>query len=291
MMLYGLWSNTLATDIENYGDTGKAITNLLTLTDAARQYSTEYLIEQELLYSAIICGISFSNWIYDYSTPELSDLKKELSIRLNKAKYIGANDYQNIEERIRSMRIAEDKYFLISLFCESELCAYNKKSYYSMKRWYLAASDSRGVFASDMRECFEKLFFHGDADSSLNTLNNDFDRIKNDIVHHLECLDSYHMHFREHRKMNDSNTIIGQKFKEFCGIDCSPQSDRHSARLLDRDFYNDKLMRVETLRCEMHTKFNKSHYSHDKQDRIYFHPGKEGIMDERVLVVHIGRHL
>lgn len=40
--------------------------------------------------------------------------------------------------------------------------------------------------------------------------------------------------------------------------------------------------------CELHTKFKRFNIDRDNQDRIYFFPGKEGILDGKAIVKYIG---
>ncbi len=79
--------------------------------------------------------------------------------------------------------------------------------------------------------------------------------------------------------------------KEITGIDCSPQSNRGSTQLLRVLLYNDITCCKEELNCEMHTKFKTYNRDRFNQDRIYFHPGKEGEKNGNVIIKHIGKHL
>ena len=49
-------------------------------------------------------------------------------------------------------------------------------------------------------------------------------------------------------------------------------------------------IKQELLLCELHTKFSTYNRDATKQDRIYFHKGKKGILEDKLIVIHIGDH-
>ena len=75
------------------------------------------------------------------------------------------------------------------------------------------------------------------------------------------------------------------------GIACSPQAGRDKVQILKETYFNTKSGQEETVICELHTKFRKFNIDKNKQDRIYFFPGKTGIKEGKVIVKHIGKHL
>ena len=56
-------------------------------------------------------------------------------------------------------------------------------------------------------------------------------------------------------------------------------------------YFNSKNGQEEAVTCELHTKFKRFNIDIDKQDRIYFFPGKREILEGKVIVKHIGGHL
>jgi len=291
MRLNGVWCNNIASDIERYIDIKEAIEMLLSLIDASLKHETQYHLEQDQLYSHKINSIDFIDWLYDYTIPELRDLKRELSIHISRSQNITSVEYSRIKEYVVAGKITNEKHFFVSNNTASPLNAWDKGTYYRMKRYFLVNTPNKNTFSEDLPECFENLFFHPDVAVSLNTLNNEFSSIKDEIVAHLGLLEDYHSSFAEHRKANNSNREVSLRFMEFAKISCSPQSGRDTTKALRKDFLNTKTNEMETILCELHTKFNKWNRDRERQDRIYFHPGKDDIENGKVLIIHIGKHL
>lgn len=84
---------------------------------------------------------------------------------------------------------------------------------------------------------------------------------------------------------------IAQQFIIDTGIDCSPQAARKKVQVLKETQMNEITGQEETVICELHTKFKTFNVDREKQDRIYFFPGKPGILGGRIIVKHIGTHL
>jgi len=291
MKLSGIWSNNLASDIENYNNDELAVKCLLSLIDESKEYDTTYYCNNDKLYNGTVNNVEFIDWIYDKLPIETYEDRRELGIYIDKAQDISESDYVSIEQGGKVNPFNGSKCYIISLCRINEKYVYDGCTYFLMKQSYLAESKTKDAFTKDMQECFKYVSFHPDVKRTLNTLNNNFNSIISEIITHLSCLSNYYPDFCMHRKNGDSNRVIGEQFKLKTGIDCSPQGSRGSVKALTKEFYNEALKRNEQLCCEMHTKFKKANRQPLKQDRIYFHPGKDGVMDGKVLVIHIGKHM
>lgn len=138
---------------------------------------------------------------------------------------------------------------------------------------------------------FQHIHFTESAFQSFqNTLQNDFQDMKEEIVAHLSKLNAYFQGFVSLRTSNADNRTLCTAFKEFSGIDCSPQAGRSHVQTLSRTFYNQIAKQEEQLCCELHTKFHTFNRDRRSQDRIYFHPGRDGIEGGKIIVIHIGKH-
>ncbi len=82
-----------------------------------------------------------------------------------------------------------------------------------------------------------------------------------------------------------------EKFSADTGIACSPQAGREKVQTLKEKYMNHLSGQEEVVICELHTKFKTFNINREQQDRIYFFPGKQGILDGRIIVKHIGAHL
>lgn len=128
-------------------------------------------------------------------------------------------------------------------------------------------------------------------ETTVNTLNRKFEDIRAEIVEHLVHIDNYHSRFSEMLEGHKSYQEIAQQFFMDTGIDCSPQASRKKVQVLKETQINEITGQEETIDCELHTKFKTFNSDREKQDRIYFFPGKHGIAGGRIIVKHIGTHL
>ena len=228
------------------------------------------------------------DWLTSRETISLRDIKKELSIKINKAQKIKEQEYM---EDISSVGSLNDKRVIILSFDKANVyCVCCIDDYYVALRKYLAM-EKKDDFCKDMLECFPNIYFTDDIASTINTLNRKFEELREEIVEHLIELNNYHTKFLELLSQNESNQVIAQKFYEDTRIDCSPQSSRNSVRELKISCFNEINKRNEVINCELHTKFNKHNIDRTKQDRIYFFPGRQGIHEGKIIVKHIGKHL
>lgn len=285
MKIQGLWDENAPLALGAAAENVEALLeSVLEMLDISLQYNTEYHVLEDSLYSQMICGEEFVNWLYDYTQPELRDLKKELCIRINKSKPVRGKCMEQQEEWL-----AREKTFTVGKDGKKTDLVWTCADYWEFKRNVLARC-SKAEFAHDLAECFENIYFTDSVEPSLHTLNNQFSDIRGEIVEHLSKLNSYYAEFRSKRQSNVDNRSICLEFKEFSGINCSPQAGRESVHTLYRRFYNVKDKAEEELCCELHTKFKKYNRDRENQDRIYFHPGKDGICEGKIIVIHIGSH-
>jgi hypothetical protein len=227
-------------------------------------------------------------WLGSKKQIGLCDIKKELSIKINKAKKICGDEYRSIlcnvgksdKEKLLVLNFDNISVFYISTMDE----------YLVGLRSYLAM-EKKDDFCRDMLECFPNIYFVEDIASTFNSLNRDFEELREEIVEHLTKINDYHANFVDLLSQNKNNQAISQKFYADTGIECAPQAGREGIQALTISCYNEKSKQVESVKCELHTKFKKFNTDRTKQDRIYFFPGKSGIKDGKIIVKHIGKHL
>lgn len=227
-------------------------------------------------------------WLTSRETISLRDVKKELSIKMNKAKKISEQEYMDVISRVGGL--IDKRVMILSFYKEKVYYIYCIDDYYIALRKYLAM-EKKDDFCRDMLECFPNIYFADDIASTINTLNRKFEELREEIVEHLIELNNYHSKFLEMLSENKSNQTIAQKFCADTGIDCSPQASRDSVRALKISCFNELSSRNEIINCELHTKFKKFNIDRTKQDRIYFFPGRKGIHEGKIIVKHIGKHL
>ena len=227
-------------------------------------------------------------WLGSKEQVSLRDIKRELSIKINKAEKICGEEYIRITRNVG--RLEKSKTLILDFDNENVYYISTMDEYYAGLRSYLSM-EKKDDFCNDMLECFPNIYFDEGIDATVNSLNRDFEDLKEEIVEHLTKINDYHPKFIYLLSQNKSNQFISQEFYAETGIECSPQAGREGIRSLKMSCYNENSKQVEIVKCELHTKFKKYNIDRTKQDRIYFFPGKPGIKDGKVIVKYIGKHL
>lgn len=278
MLLEAIWTNEITNQFVHLDEPISRIEKFLDLLDYCDENTLYKYIDEEKIYS----DDKFCQWLYEKNIPELTDLKRELQIKIGKSIGVESIKYCELidENKITSLKFNFDE---------------SKKNYlYTIKKMYIIRqrilrTESKADFKEDINNCFQNIFFDDSVKTSINTLNRKFDDIKDEIIDHLIALDEQAATLKMLQKR--ANDEIAATLIEKTGIDCSPQSGRDSVIELKRTFLNEVNLKEEEICCELHTKFKKFGIDRTKQDRIYFFPGRDGIKDGKIIVVHIGKHL
>lgn len=291
MVSHGVLDFCIVTDIINSSNAYTTLENIISTLGCMANNLTTIVYADELFYQEC-SGMVFANWLYDYSSqPELRDIKKELSIQLNKATQIDEETYLAYLQAVNELDASSG--LKMSICCRETNVLYvgTPSRYWEAKQWYLAGYVRKNEFLSEAISCFPNLYFHNNVPSSFNTLNGDFITERPIIVKHLQALDAFKKCFTELSNAGVGYREMCTEFEGIHAIECSPQASRGATRHLRFDFPNIQTAETETLCCELHTKLKWQGMDREHQDRIYFHPGKDGIADGKVLIVHIGTHL
>jgi hypothetical protein len=227
-------------------------------------------------------------WLYSKDQIELNDLKRELSRKIERAKCAAADLFDKMSELVG--KLAAIKTLILLYDNENVFCISTKQEYYTGLRKYLIM-EKKDSFCKDLPECFPNIYFSEGIDTTVNTLNRKFDEIRGDLVKHLTGIDDFQSTFLQLLRENASYQKLAECFTAGTGIECSPQAGRDKVQVLKETHFNKKTGQEETVICELHTKFKRFNIDRDNQDRIYFFPGKEGILDGKAIVKYIGGHL
>ncbi len=227
-------------------------------------------------------------WLGSKDQIELNDIKRELSRYLEKARCSEKEVFDKFANNIG--KLITPKLLLLSFKKESIYYISTILEYYTGIRSYLAA-EKKDEFCGDLQECFPHIFFVEGIGTTINTLNRKFEDIREEIVEHLVCINNYQKRFHEMLEEHRSYQEISRQFTMDTGIDCSPQAGRGKVQALKEIRLNEMTGQEETVVCELHTKFSTFNIDRERQDRIYFFPGKQGILGGRIIVKHIGNHL
>jgi len=270
-------SATIGLETDVYG----SVSDLLDMIDFSTERDTSYLVHDDTLYSQAMFDADFITWVYDRSDSELNSIKHELLQRIWRAESIGS------EEELASVLDRPDSF---SVGKPSPNFVWCTKDFLIFKQNRLSLISSKSEFGRELPECFENIFFDKYVPATLNTLQTEFEDIKGEIIYHLQKLDEFYEKLRSMRSGRGYDSkAMSQAFFEYSHIKCSRQAGRDGVTLLKRKYINSETKIEETLVCEMHTKFS-THNRSGKPDRIYFHPGKAGICEGKIIVIHIGEH-
>ncbi|MCI9421564.1 hypothetical protein GN277_26570 [Lachnospiraceae bacterium WCA-9-b2] len=271
------------------------------IKDCMKEFTSEHMLEfMELLDYIKDDGIEsiinrntqedpdLWDWLYTKDQTEMNDIKKELGKKIQRAKYVDSEEFDKMMEIVGKLNIIKT---LILLYDnQNDFCVSTKSEYYAGLRRYLIM-EKKDSFCKDLSECFPHIHFSHDIERTINTLNKKFEEIREEIVEHLTQIDGYQSRFEQLLSENKSFQEIAQHFSMDTGIECSPQAGRKKVQALKEKYFNSKNGQEETVTCELHTKFKRFNIDIDKQDRIYFFPGKREILEGKVIVKHIGGHL
>lgn len=276
-----LWDNRLA---EQYRESTSAmLDSFLELVEFVQVNKIKNMMDEKALEDNRLW-----NWLYAKDDIELVDIKKELSKKLQKTKSIATEQF---EEMLQNVGSNENPKLFVLLFNGEDVFYISSMVEYYKALWQYLCMEKKNDFAKDLQECFPNIFFSENIETSINTLNRKFEDIREEIVEHLIQINNYKSRFEELVSEHRSYKDISKIFSAETGIECSPQAGREGVQDLKALFYNSLTKQEESITCELHTKFRRFNIDNDKQDRIYFFPGKCGIENGRIVVKHIGKHL
>lgn len=290
MRIKAIWDCRIADDLIN--NAANILDSLLDAVRSVMEDTGDIYITDQLFFESSD-NVCFCDWLYDRSkNPELADMKRELMLLLEKSTTL--DDEREFEALSKAVDEGKPRDKLVIAFrvCpDNDLYVYNIERYLNAKRLYLGSCTAKNDFVDDAKMCFPHLYFDEAVYSSINTLNTSFNTIRPIIVEHLSILNEYREQLSESEEQPEDFRTTANRIYETFRIECSPQAGRQSVRGLIRTLRNDATNENEELCCELHTKLKWRGMDHNKQDRIYFHPGKPNIQNGRLIIAHIGSHV
>lgn len=276
-----LWGDGIEQDFVEVSE--NQFDDFLELVRYIQKNNIQNVICENTLYKAELW-----EWLYSKDQVELNDIKRELRRYIEKARYVNEAEFDKLMEKIgkllsiKVLALLFDKknIFYISTILE----------YYAGIRSYLKM-EKKDDFCKDLQECFPNIYFAEGIETSVNSLNRKFEDIREEIVEHLTQINDFKARFGELLEEHKSYQEIAREFTADTGIECSPQAGREKVQDLKERQFNDINGQEETVICELHTKFKKFNIDRERQDRIYFFPGKKGILNGKIIVKYIGTHL
>ncbi len=170
---------------------------------------------------------------------------------------------------------------------DAEYLVYNKNNWLNFHRYFLSIYSHDALFFIDeCKKYYPDLYFHENNYQSIKAL------ISNSIktvVHYLNGLSN---NFLKCKQETNNRIDLLQKFNSISNfdLDASPEGDVSRKKELTFYFINNHKKDVPVY-CELHLKLLYDDTRKVKQNRIYFHEGKEDIEEGKILIGHIGKHL
>ena len=141
-------------------------------------------------------------------------------------------------------------------------------------------------FIDECKKYYPDLHFHENNYQSIKSLIGNSDKI---VVHYLNELNNNFLKC----KLETTNRIdLLKKFNSISNfdLDASPEGDVNRKKELTFYFINHHKEDI-AIYCELHLKLLYDDSKKVKQNRIYFHEGKDDIEKGKILIGHIGKHL
>ena len=216
------------------------------------------------------------------------DVRKSLIKIIDRAK---STEYTNDEIFIK-IRI-NNKDDICGLLCLHETegidpvyLIYHKQNWLDFHRHQMSIHiNDISEFLIEVKKYFPDLFFHEHNHTSLAGIDGGFQYFRKAIINALTYLnDKFKTIFSKSNNLMDCLKI----FSAESGIETSLEGD--SSRKKDFSF----IFEGKTVCCEPHMKIAKKDQSGTSKyyfNRIYFHPGNSEILNGKILIGHIGKHL
>lgn len=164
------------------------------------------------------------------------------------------------------------------------------KDWYKFHRCFLAKYPvNEDNFYREIKQYFPQIYFNSNVLNSLKSIDGGLEKFASIIVYNLAQLnDKFNLCIQ-----SDLRKTL-HVFSGTCGVDATLQGDARKKSKLTFDFVDEDLGIRESVCCEPHLKLKRTNLPGDStfySNRIYFNEGIPHIMDGKILVAHIGKHL
>lgn len=275
-------SNELGSELLRQSDVSVALKNLLELFDYCKDNNHEICKHEGNL---IFFPEDFYNWLWS-NKYEYRDLKRELGKKLDKAKSITSEEYNQVWQNSSTLDLPHE--YCYTSFSNNDICVESIESMRKLILRYYAKTNNKDDFFAVVKECYPNLYFCDEVRSSLNGVSRTLSDFVPRFFKHLDALNDFYTFLSEIRERQLGNREISKIFCEKYRIKCSPQAGRSGTKSLVKEFNVDintgQPMKIPLV-CELHTKLIPD------SERIYFHLGNENIEDGKIIIYRMGRHI
>jgi hypothetical protein len=266
-----------------------------------RKYKDEnkIFVHPDVYLIDIFDGISISDFLYDpqrtrgiFDRDVVKALRKIITEN-NETSYMAEFIVNDLLPRSN-----ENTCYGLICFNEIEAIVKNCLIIYSLQNWFVFRRYFLGqypgtpsYYIDECKKYFVNLFFHED---NKNTIKSIFAECPKKILYHLSALNDFLPKIMREEKQ------LQEVLKKLTAAGCldekaSLEGNIAKKKKLTFGFKNDE-GGFEDVCCEAHLKlcYNDKHphdTSYSANRRIYFHPGKPGVQNGRILIGHIGKHL
>lgn len=271
------------------------IKDLSTDIEYIRKYKSETILVHDSIYEEeIYPNITVSEFLGFSPDTRKQFNKQVISYLINiirKSKRTSF-DYDDVVEVLLNEQSEVTLHGLICLNKIDEIddkyLIYNSHNWLDFHRYFLGLfSQTPTVFIQECFKYFPELHFH---ENNIITVRQILNESRKTIIHHLTELNN---NFPICRTQLNNPIELLAKFNSISRfeIPASREGDISKKKVLTFIFSSDNGGNDENVYCELHLKLLYDDLKTKKQDRIYFHEGKENIGNGKILVGYIGVHI
>ena len=177
--------------------------------------------------------------------------------------------------------------------CKTEYSISDKRSWLKFHRYFLKAFPCNvNHFVQSCDKVFPNLYVHKRIENEMLKMDGGWENFTSDIVKILSMLNDDFPKYLVNRK-NYQRIEALTKFSGETGFEISNQGNAKQKAEMTYSFPKSE-SEFENICCEPHFKLSKSNAKSDSifyHNRIHFHEGKADLMDGKILIGHIGRHI
>jgi hypothetical protein len=263
-----------------------------------RQYkeTDKILVHPSIYEECIFEDLTIEDFLYSKKWRKHfdRDTQKYLSIIIDHSE----QTEETLEEVIEVLLPEHNENLVHGLLClhqvegiDEQFLVYDKNNWLSFHRHFLGLYPKNVThYFNECKKYFPDLYFHERNEGTIGKIFPDF--VKR-VIYHLAALNDEFGKYKSKEKYQRIETL--KAFSIGCNLDqeASTEGDTKRKKDLTFDFLNGE-NKSESVCCEPHLKLCKSDNDGDGEfyfHRIYFHEGKKGIAEGRILIGHVGEHL
>jgi hypothetical protein len=271
-----------------------------------RQYkeTDKILVHPSIYEECIFEDLTIEDFLYSKKWRKHfdRDTQKYLSIIIDHSE----QTEETLEEVIEVLLPEHNENLVHGLLClhqvegiDEQFLVYDKNNWLSFHRHFLGLYPKKVThYFNECKKYFPDLYFHERNEGTIGKIFPDFAKR---VIYHLAALNDEFGKYKNKEKYQRIETL--KAFSTGCNLDQEASTEGGQNSEKERKSRKEALTfnfltnenKLEPIYCEPHMKMaNSDNYPGDGEfyfHRIYFHEGKKGIAEGRILIGHVGEHL